>query len=219
MQDIQNQVWLSTLYFLLAYLVGSIPYGYLFGKLKGINIQQHGSGNIGATNVGRVMGKGWGILTFVLDFLKVPLAAFIKDYSKDWFPLSFTSWESSLLDILLLLGAVIGHNYPIWLKFKGGKGIATSAGGLLWLVPQAFLVIAITWIITFLIFRYVSLASIIGAVALPISILILNPKNSLLLVFSCFLAAMAIWRHRTNIQRLLAGTESSWTKNRKTQNR
>ena len=215
MDDLSRITELSLIYSFFAYLIGSIPSGYIFGKLRGIDIRQHGSGNIGATNVWRVMGKGWGTLTFAFDFSKVFLAAFIKDYSKSWLPLPPTPWEASLLDIFLLLGAVVGHNYPVWLKFKGGKGIATSAGGLLWLMPQAFLVVTITWIIVFSIFRYVSLASIVSAIVLPLSILALDPKNFLLLAFSSFLSGMAIWRHRANIERLMTGTEHQWKRNKK----
>ena len=204
--------WLSNIrpfgiYFLLAYLIGSVPYGYLFGKLKGINIQQHGSGNIGATNVGRVMGKRWGIMTFVLDFLKAPLTGLVYYFS--------VKAETLLISVLIVVGAVIGHNYPLWLKFKGGKGIATSAGGLLWLMPKAFLAMIVVWILVFTIFRFVSLASIVCAIGFPATVWFFYPEEKLLLGFSCLLALMAIWRHRANIERLIAGTEHRWTKNKK----
>ena len=126
-------------YFLPAYLIGSIPYGYLFGRLKGIDIRQCGSGNIGGTNVWRVLGREWGLLIFVLDFLKVPVAFWIHQKLYGLMGIApLEPWLESMALILLFLGGVLGHNYPVWLKFKGGKGIATSAGGLLLLMPKAF---------------------------------------------------------------------------------
>jgi glycerol-3-phosphate acyltransferase PlsY len=192
--------------FLPAYGVGSVPFGYVVGRLNGIDIRKQGSGNIGATNVWRVLGKKWGIPTFILDFLKVWIAA--------WIVLLL---DPALLDhtvgrLLILLGAVIGHNFPVWLKFKGGKGIATSAGGLLWLLPGPFLVVAVVWGIVFAIFRYVSLASILGAVALPVAVFFFR-KGEWMLFWFCFcLSLLAIWRHRQNIERLIKGTEHGWKK-------
>jgi glycerol-3-phosphate acyltransferase PlsY len=107
---------------------------------------------------------------------------------------------------------VIGHNFPVWLKLKGGKGIATTGGGLLWLMPMAFAVAFSVWAIVFLISCYVSLGSVASAIALPIATWFFYPKELALICFSCFLSVMAIWRHRSNIQRLLNGTESRWTR-------
>ncbi len=192
-----------------AYLVGSVPYGYLFGRLKGIDLRQLGSGNIGATNVWRVMGKGWGITAFILDFLKVYLAYLLI---KLVFPIEIIRSLSEEERCILFLGAVVGHNYPIWLKFKGGKGIATSAGGLLWLLPEVFLVVLLIWVLFFAIFRYVSLASIACATTLPIATWIFYSKEFVFIGFSVLISLIAIWRHHSNIQRLIQGTEHRWTK-------
>lgn len=209
---------IGTASLLPAYMVGSIPYGYLFGRFKGIDIRQHGSGNIGATNVWRVMGKWWGMLAFVLDFLKVFVAAWLSSFVHQLAVIGPSEAHVEVMtQLFIFLGSVLGHNFPIWLKFRGGKGIATSAGGLLWLMPQAFLVTILTWVVTFGLFRYVSLASIISASTVPMSVWILYPhaKRSVLFVFSCVLAVMAIWKHRANIQRLVQGTEHQWSKNPK----
>ncbi len=192
--------------FVPAYFVGSIVFGYIIGKIKGIDIRQFGSGNIGATNVWRVLGKQWGIPTFILDFLKVPVAGLLIKYVHPG------ALQSDLGPLLVLVGGVIGHNYPIWLKFKGGKGIATSAGGLLWLLPYPFIVVVVVWLGTFLISRFVSLASIVSAAVLPIAVLVMNPGRWTLFVFCTALAILAIWRHRQNMQRLMQGTEMGWKK-------
>jgi glycerol-3-phosphate acyltransferase PlsY len=192
--------------FIPAYLVGSIPFGYLMGSFNGIDIREHGSSNIGATNVWRVLGKKWGMATFVLDFLKVPGAALVIGYIQPAILLS------TLGAIFVLVGAVVGHNYPICLKFKGGKGIATSAGGLLWLLPIPFLVIVVVWVVVFGISRYVSLASIVSAAILPFVVLFIKYGEWKLFWFCSGLSLLAIWRHRTNIQRLKEGTELGWKK-------
>ncbi len=207
-------LWITGVYLVPAYFVGSIPYGYILGRLKGIDIRQHGSGNIGATNVWRVLGKSWGIMTLSLDFMKAPLAmtlVFRLDglLEMDWPPYG---WQAALVPLIPFLGAVLGHNYPFWLRFKGGKGIATSAGGLLWLIPIPFLMVLVVWLLVFGVSRYVSLASIVAAVVLPIATFMFYPDESLLLGLLCFLATMAVWRHRTNIERLVHGTEHKWTK-------
>ncbi len=198
-------------FFLPAYLVGSIPYGYIIGRLKGVDIRKQGSGNIGATNVWRVLGKGWGMTTFVLDFLKVPLASKCISRLVVPPPPDLLGWAL----ITIFLGAVIGHNFPIWLKFKGGKGIATTAGGLLGLMPHAFLLVLAVWIVVFTVFRYVSLASLAAALVLPPATWFFARGDKVLLGFSCLLAVMAIWRHRSNIQRLLGGTEHKWSRRAK----
>ncbi len=211
MDYVKAWLWILGWYGLPSYGIGSIPYGYLFGRFKGIDLRKYGSGNIGATNVWWVMGKGWGIATFALDFAKVPLSAVMTENLNPSRP-SFLSWEyfGAMIPIFIFLGAVLGHNYPIWLKFKGGKGIATSAGGLLWLMPKAFLVVLIVWVLIFVIFRYVSLASMCGAVALPIVAAFFYSESHLLLGLSLVLGVMAISRHRSNIQRLFQGTEHRW---------
>jgi len=189
-----------------AYLIGSIPAGLLAGKLRGIDIRKHGSGNIGATNVVRTLGKGMGISVFVFDFLKGMVPVLLaKQFvgASGWIP------------ILAAILAILGHNYPVWLKFKGGKGIATSAGALAGLLPWALLVAVVVFGLTFALSRYVSVASVATAASLPITTAILTYRSSgltsPLLIFTLIIAALAIWRHRANIQRLRAGTEHRFT--------
>lgn len=185
-----------------AFLLGSIPTGYLVARAKGIDIRQHGSGNIGATNVFRTLGKPLGILVFVLDAL--------KGFAAVWLASRFgggSDWPV----IIAAVAAIAGHNYTPWLGFKGGKGIATSAGVLIALMPWAVLAIALVWLAVFFATRYVSLASISAAAALPAAVGALwfygCGGSAPLLGFSVLIAALAIWRHRSNIERLMAGTE------------
>ena len=186
-----------------AFLLGSIPTGYLVARAKGVDIRQHGSGNIGATNVFRTLGKPLGIFVFVTDAL--------KGFAAVWLAGRFGG-ASDWAGIIAAVAVIAGHNYTPWLGFKGGKGIATSAGVLLALMPWAVLCIAIVWFVVFKVSRYVSLASISAATALPVAVAALWSAgcggNGPLLGFSVLISALAIWRHRTNIQRLRAGTES-----------
>lgn len=185
-----------------AFLLGSIPTGYLVARAKGVDIRQHGSGNIGATNVFRTLGKPLGVLVFFLDAL--------KGFAAVWLALCYggaSAWPA----ILAAVAAIAGHNYTPWLGFKGGKGIATSAGVLIALMPWAVLAIAVVWFAVFFATRYVSLASICAAAALPVAVGALWYSgcggNGPLLGFAVLIAALAIWRHRSNIERLMAGTE------------
>jgi glycerol-3-phosphate acyltransferase PlsY len=189
-----------------AYLLGSIPFGYLAGRIAGVDIRQHGSGNIGATNVLRVLGWKYGYPVFLADALKgffaVRLALWLGADS---------SGTACKLGILAAICAVLGHSFPVWLGFGGGKGVATSAGAYFGLLPAETLIAVGVWVITFLLFRFVSVASVAAAVALPLSVWLLAPARvsdrELLLVFSIALAALVILRHRSNIRRLLQGTE------------
>ena len=186
-----------------AFLLGSIPTGYLVARAKGVDIRQHGSGNIGATNVFRTLGKPLGVFVFMVDAL--------KGFAVVWLAGRFGG-ASDWAGIIAAVAVIAGHNYTPWLGFKGGKGIATSAGVLLALMPWAVLCIAIVWFVVFKVSRYVSLASISAATALPVAVAALWSAgcggNGPLLGFSVLISALAIWRHRTNIQRLRAGTES-----------
>jgi glycerol-3-phosphate acyltransferase PlsY len=186
-----------------AFLLGSIPTGYLVARAKGVDIRQHGSGNIGATNVFRTLGKPLGVFVFMVDAL--------KGFAVVWLAGRFGG-ASDWAGIIAAVAVIAGHNYTPWLGFKGGKGIATSAGVLLALMPWAVLCIAIVWFVVFKVSRYVSLASISAAAALPVAVAALWSAgcggNGPLLGFSVLISALAIWRHRTNIQRLRAGTES-----------
>jgi glycerol-3-phosphate acyltransferase PlsY len=199
-----------------SYLLGSIPFGYLAGRLVGVDIRQAGSGNIGATNVVRVVGKRYGYPVFALDVLKgfgaVTIAMLM---ALDRRP----AWNSpEIFGILAAISSVLGHLYPPWLKFKGGKGVATSAGALLALTPVAALIGIAIWIIVFWLTRYVSLASITAAVVLPIVILFISWQDQNdgkpLVYFSACVAALVIWRHRSNLSRLMRGTEPRFTRKR-----
>lgn len=188
----------------IAYLLGAIPTGYLLARIKGVDIRKVGSGNIGATNVYRCIGKSWGILTFVLDFLKGYLPAVI-------FPILYQRWgvEISGAHLSLLCGclAVIGHNWPVYLRFRGGKGMATGAGALLGFAPLAMLIGVICWLVFFLATRYVSLASILAAVLIVACSWWFYRGQILIPIALSVMGVIVIWRHKTNLQRLLAGTE------------
>ncbi len=189
----------------LFYLVGSIPTGYLLGKSRGIDIRQHGSGNIGATNVWRVMGRNWGLVAFASDFLKgfLPLFLLRKLCFADGGP-----WTVALLLVICGLAAIIGHNYTPWLGFKGGKGIATSAGVLAALMPPVLAFALSLWIIATLVTRMVSVGSLLAAVSLAPLAAWFYPGQWIYFGLAVLAGGLAVWRHRTNIQRLLAGTES-----------
>jgi len=202
-----------------AYLLGSIPFGFLVAKAKGIDIRSVGSGNIGATNAMRVLGKPAGIFVLLMDALKGYAAcAWLAPHIYDWlaphFSGLFVPFHGEPVEFQLrfyvLAGvcAVLGHNYTCWLKFKGGKGIATTAGVYLALAPWAVLVALVVFILAVLITKYVSVGSIASAVALPATVWILPPHNLLLGSVTTALGALAIYKHKSNIQRLMTGTEN-----------
>ncbi len=197
-----------------SYFLGSIPFGYLAGRLVGIDIQQAGSGNVGATNVVRVLGKRYGYPVFALDVLKGFGAVKIAMLMAPGRPPEWNSPE--IVGILAAMSSVLGHLYPPWLKFKGGKGVATSAGALFALTPVATLIGVAIWIIVFWLTRYVSLASITAAVVLPIVIVVVSSqhenKGKPLVYSSACVAAIVIWRHRSNLARLMRGTEPRFTR-------
>ncbi len=195
---------------LAGYVCGATPFGYFAGRIRGIDIREHGSGNIGATNVIRVLGKGIGIPVFILDVIKGWLPASLAGA---WFAGHGAGQElTSGASIAAGVAAVLGHNYTFWLKGKGGKGIATSCGALLGTAPAELGIAVLVWIITVKITRYVSVASIAAAIAVPASMAALmawrGQWNLVLLVFGLVLGTLAIWRHKANIQRLMAGTEN-----------
>ena len=197
-----------------SYLLGSIPFGYLVGKIGGIDIRKTGSGNIGATNVVRVLGKRYGYPVFVLDFLKGFGAVKISiSIATDAWP----EWGSpEIFGVLAAVASVIGHSFPLWLKFRGGKGVATSAGALFGLMPLATLIAAVIWLLVFCFTRYVSVASLVAAVAVPLVILIMTRLNQIqgnaLFYSSLGIAAVVVWRHRSNFSRLMRGSESRFTR-------
>lgn len=190
---------------MIAYLLGAVPFGLLFARLKGIDIRKVGSGNIGATNVFRSVSKGLGIFTFFCDMLK----GFVASKILPVFMARITGNESSQMTVIIFaLLAVAGHNWPVYLKFKGGKGIATTAGALIGIAPSALGIGFLSWIIIFLSSRYVSVASIMAAIVVSIAGWLFRAEGDLTTpVFLTVLAALGIWRHKTNIQRLIKGTE------------
>ena len=197
---ISNAPLMLSLLVLAAYLLGAIPNGLLIARLKGIDLQKVGSGNIGATNVFRCVGKGWGIAAFVLDAVKGFVPAFC-------FPMLVPD-APNWLGLACGVAAVAGHNWPVWLKFKGGKGVSTSAGMLLGIAPAAvgigFLVFAVTVALT----RFVSLGSILAAIAVPAAYLAMNGTDNRLLAGALIaMGALVVLKHRANVRRLLAGTE------------
>jgi acyl phosphate:glycerol-3-phosphate acyltransferase len=181
--------------FLIAYLIGSIPFGYLLTKLSGRgDIRKVGSGNIGATNVLRTGSKGLAAATLLLDIAKGALAVWIGQQPQ------FAGGET-----YAAAGVLIGHLYPVWLKFKGGKGVATLLGILTVLLPLAAAVYAVAWVGLLLIVRISSVAGMAAAVSAPIAAAILGAREffPMLLGF----ALLVLWKHRANIVRLKAGTE------------
>jgi glycerol-3-phosphate acyltransferase PlsY len=187
-----------------AYLLGSIPTGFLVAKAKGIDIRTVGSGNIGATNAMRVLGKPSGIFVLLVDFAKGFLAvAFLPILIYKIYPTLAVH-----LSIVAGVFVVFGHNYTCWLKFKGGKGIATSAGVYLALAPAALGIALVVFILALLFTKYVSIGSIAAAIALSAAIWILPPHDLLLGIVTTALGVLAIYKHKSNIQRFMAGTEN-----------
>ena len=231
----------------IGFLIGSIPFGLLIAKVKGVNIREHGSGNIGATNVFRTVGKGPGVLCFALDcikgFLPVLLATnLVRFDGRD--PIVTIGFLENLtgtlpateqffvqsIHVLTALATILGHNYSPWIGFKGGKGIATTGGAILGLMPFAVVVLTLLWVVVFLCTRYVSFASVTVALALPVMTHfgarfhhLDNDKsqptlwesgtwNKPLFAFALVAGLMAVWKHRGNINRLLKGTEHRFSK-------
>ncbi len=191
----------------ISYLCGSVPSSVWWGKgFYGVDIREHGSHNAGATNTFRVLGPKAGVPVLLLDVLKgflpvrlLPLWSGAEPYSDIW----------TLLRVLLVLAAVVGHLYPIFAGFRGGKGIATSLGGVLALHPGSALICIAVFFVVFLITRYVSLASLTAAVAFPLAIaLVFHEQSHVLLGFAIVLCVVVFFTHRHNIGRLLKGNES-----------
>ncbi len=192
----------------IGYLIGSISFAVLLARLKGVDIFSIGSGNPGATNVMRALGKPYGYACFLLDAFKgiaaVLIAAVIARQ---------TGTGPALAGICGLAGAILGHSFSLFLKFKGGKGVATTVGGLFALMPPVMLIGAVVWLIFFFSFRYVSLASIMLGISLPVAAGFVH-KDPRSVIFCTLLAVIIVVRHRDNIKRLLAGTENRVGKNK-----
>lgn len=209
----------------VGYLLGALPFGYLVARAKGVNIFEVGSKSPGATNVRRVLGPGPGNLVFALDALKGAAAASwaLLARSSASVNYNFEEWGLNLtgrisgddwvhLGVAGLVGALVGHSFSCFTKFKGGKGVATGTGGLLVIIPVSALIGGVIWALVFFSTRYVSLASIIAAASLPVSVW-LRGRPTLIICMAALIALFVIVRHRTNIQRLLSGTENRFVKN------
>ncbi len=194
-----------------AYCIGAVPFGFLIGKLHGIDIRKVGSGNIGATNVTRTVGRTAGKICFALDFLKGVAPVLIA---------GMLFHESAWPALAAGLATILGHIFPIYLKFKGGKGVSTAAGVAFALAPWPLLTGLAVWAVVFLAGRYVSLASIVAAASVPVSAALYRlfgiggaaARSGVTLVFLTLIALFVIVRHRSNVKRLLAGTESRFEK-------
>ena len=202
-----------------AYLLGSVPTGFLVARARGIDIRAAGSGNIGATNAMRVLGKPAGIFVLLMDALKGYVAcAWLPPLIFNWlaphYSGLFVDFKIQPVELQVRfhvvagIFAVLGHNYTCWLKFKGGKGIATSAGVYLALAPLPLLIAMVVFILALLATRYVSVGSISAAVALTAAVWMLTPHKVLLGIVTTVLGVLAIYKHKGNLQRLAAGTES-----------
>lgn len=208
---------------LIAYFLGSIPSGFILGKIfKGIDIRQYGSKNIGATNVMRVVGVIPGIISFIFDFLKgffaVQIGRWLLESSMSVLSTTFLNFFNKVEDpktyqiliIIIGISVIIGHIFPIFLKFRGGKGVATGAGAFINIVPIPIVYALISFVIILIIFRYVSLASMIAVITFFIVELIKNiPKFDELpfLILTTFMMILIIFRHKENIKRLKSGKE------------
>lgn len=199
----------------MAYLLGSIPFGYLLVRIfRGEDIRLTGSGNIGATNVARSGAKGLGIATLVLDALKGALAVWLaailagSRYNLCGDFIAFPCAPALRLMSLAALFAVLGHVFPVWLRFKGGKGVATALGVFCVLFPAAILVALAIFILVVAVTRYVSLGSILGAIAFPAAAYFLQNTDAMSLLLASSVSLIVVLKHHQNIGRLLSGTES-----------
>ncbi len=189
---------------IIAYLAGSIPFGLLIGRwVGGVDLRRHGSGNIGATNVFRVVGKKWGLFALFLDALKGAFAVSIP-------PLIFALPRSVPLSLSLGIAAILGHSFPVWLKFKGGKGVATSLGVFMAIAPAPTLTSFAIWALSFAAWRIISLASLIAALVFPVTVFLMCRQYAgfaWLMTLSSILPLFIFYTHRANIRRILRGEE------------
>lgn len=199
---------------IISYFLGSIPTAYIFGRvLKGIDIRNFGSGNVGATNALRVLGKTAGLTVLLIDMLKGFLAVF---FVGDYILLKGTGLSEDILRIILGLSCILGHNWTLFLNFKGGKGVATTFGVLIGLAFKIYGfgiilgLIILVWLVTFIFVRIVSVSSVLAGMALPIFIILFKPSQGFsngLVFFSLLIAIFIVLRHRSNLKRVLQGKE------------
>lgn len=206
----------NLLYILVAYLIGSVPFGYLAGKMNGIDLREHGSCNIGATNAVRVLGKKWGIPVFICDFLKglLPLL-WVKESLLGGGDVEALSLGQMGLLLGVMLALVLGHTYTCFLRFRGGKGVATMAGCLVAFQPLVAGVAVLVFAVVLAIWRYVSLASMMAGAAMVAAAVALymqdgrvTPAEGMALAVLALIFVLVVYRHRGNISRILNGTES-----------
>lgn len=183
---------------LISYLLGSIPVGFIVGKARGRDIRQYGSGNIGTTNAFRVLGRRAGAMVLAGDVLKGIAAVLLGNYV-----------GGSTVGLLAGLAAMAGHNWSVFLRFNGGRGVATAAGVVLALAPLVMVWALVIWGLTVLLSRYVSLGSILAAGSVPLLMWVFDKPWSYIL-FGVVAAFFIIYRHRPNLRRLLEGTEYKW---------
>ena len=201
-QGMQNPVF----YLLLAFFLGSLPFGHWLALRLGVDLRKQGSGNTGATNVSRVLGKKWGYLVFALDF------------AKGWIPVVLAIRTGNLSDSWVVgtgVCAVLGHVFSPWLGFRGGKGVATSAGILIGLTPSVSLGVGVIWWIVFQFSRTVSVASLSAATSFPILVAWLCPQRTALQWAALGMAGLVWIRHRDNIQRIFRGKENRFSEKEK----
>lgn len=211
-----NTILIYILIFLCSYLIGSIPWGFLIGRLYGVDIRKVGSGNIGATNVTRSLGKLPGRICFFLDLLKgfLPVLAVSMMLKQQYF-----DDPDQFAQIIAAASAVLGHMFSVFMKFRGGKGISTIFGVLLGFSPWSFLAAGIVWVLVFLISRYVSMASIAACAVLPVAATLFTMTEVYyhsiwVLAFLYLLSILAVIRHSANIRRLINGTENRFERKR-----
>ena len=190
-------------YVLIAFFLGSLPFGHWLALVRGIDLRNQGSGNTGATNVGRVLGKKWGIFVFVLDlgkgWIAVALAKSVGNLPETW-------------SLTVGVFAVLGHVFSPWLGFRGGKGVATSAGILIGLAPWVALGVALIWFLAFQMSRTVSVASLCAATAFPLFVFWLMPEQKVFQWISIGMTVLVWFRHRDNLKRLFQGKENRFVK-------
>ena len=208
----------NALYILLAYLVGAIPFGYLAGRLNGVDLREHGSHNIGATNAVRVLGKKWGIPVFVCDFLKgyVPLAVAMRLMADGQVDVAQYSPAEMGWCLGVMVALVLGHTYTCYLHFRGGKGVATMAGCLVAFMPMVAGVAVVAFVVVMALTRYVSLSSLVAGLVMVVAaarIFVSNdgtllPAEWMALGMLSLIFVLVVWKHRSNIVRICRGTEN-----------
>lgn len=197
---------MEIIYILASYLIGAIPFGLLIGRLVGADVRLEGSGNIGATNVGRVLGKKLGIVTLLCDVAK----GFLPVWGITLL-LGETTAARELFVVLCGLATVVGHMFPLYLKFKGGKGVATALGVFLFISPGSVLISLLVFVAAVAVSGYVSVGSLTASLLIPLWLWILGESSAILAV--AFVIVLLIWfQHRSNVSRLLRGEEKSWKK-------